>query len=247
MRYVGWLALVAALWATAPLEAQTRRVRIQIGDRVMYSRMGPGPLPGFGAGTGLEAPPPVLPSAPEGAPEAAETWQPPEAVSAHVLPPVPAEDTVASNPVDLAEDTGEAGEDPGPVPAEMRQILANIYGVTDEDTVQAAWWWASRDGDDLPIATRTGNGMHRLMVARLAEGEAVAGEYTGEPHPEGLQGALFTVNGVTVRAAPYGATVGTLANGEAVTILGRDENNWYRIRGSSGVTGWSSGFWMRFQ
>jgi hypothetical protein len=154
---------------------------------------------------------------------------------------------VATNPVDVAENTGEEGEDPGPPPAELRAILRDVYGVTDEDTVLAAWWWASRDGEELPIATRTGNGMHRLMVARLAEGEPVGGEYTGEAYPEGHQGRLFTVNGVTVRAAPYGAVVGTLANGETVTILGRDENNWYRIRGSSGVTGWSSGFWMRFQ
>lgn len=247
MRRIGCLVLAAALGLATSLPAQGRRVRIQIGERVVYSRMGPGELPGLGGESGLTPPPPVLPAPPETSAEAVAPPAPPPAISNRVRPPVPSDAMVASNPVDVAEDTGEQGQDPGPVPAEVRTILADIYGVTDEPTIQAAWWWATRDGEDLPVATRLGNGVHRLMVARLAEGEAVAGEYRGAPHPEGTQGSLITVNGISVRAAPYGANVGTLADGETVTILGRDENNWYQVRGSSGTTGWSSGFWMRFR
>jgi len=228
------LALGLGLVSGAPAE----RVRVQLGGVSVHTATAAGQVPTLEAAAGVAPPPVGLPG--PGATGAGSSRPLPE-VRPRALPQAGPLGPASTAMLDM--DT-ILSHDPGPPSAEFRARMASIYAMTSAQDVEAVWFWYTLEPEDLELAERSGNAIHRWLAA-FGDGESWGSEYRGPPRPPGQRGALVAQSGLQVRAEPFGARVGAFPDGAALEVLATSDSNWVQVRGG-GLTGWVSGYWLRF-
>lgn len=213
------------------------RVRVRVGPAVTYAQTPEGVLRDLV--TRGEFPAVLVPLvSPPAAPAAPQPPMPPPEFGPQPEPPTQAAPVVSQ--IDLGT---LLDHDPGPPSREFRDLMNRVYAMTAPADLEAAWFWTTLEPEDLGLAGRAGNGVHRFL-AGLPDDQPWGSENRTR-HPAGTRGTLRTTNGVQVRGEPFGATVGLVAAGAELEVLTRSEDNWYQVRGPDGE-GWVSGYWLRF-
>lgn len=129
----------------------------------------------------------------------------------------------------------------GPPDAAFLAQLNSVYSITAPEEIQQAWEWYLKEPATLPISSRVGNGVVRMIMAldRAPTGDSQA--QPSQLRPEATSGVVRATNGVSVRSNPWQPGTGNaLGTGATVTLIPPANGPWYQIQGG----GWVCGLWL---
>lgn len=235
------LLCAALLFAGLTSQAGADRFLVQVGDmRPVYCNDAAGTLVSFEPNTGM-----VPPTAATLAAIPVVTGQPVPGVAVDPLAVTQA-NRAATEPTPRLEgmhaDMGQVIQgQSGPPDAAFLAELNRVYSITAPAEIQQAWEWYLKEPNTLPIGSRVGNGVVRMIMAldRPPTGDTQAAP--ANLRPEATGGTVRAGNGVSIRSNPWLPGTGNALNtGATVTLVPPANGPWYQLQGG----GWVCGLWL---